>query len=251
MTGIKTLLSCLIILIQLSFASLSYAQTPSYDFIDKSLKRKHISEMGKSIALQNAALWLHNGKEVAIEDAIQYFEKGTYMPAFYIGDDEEIAAVVFEKATAANSPGRQAPSSTLKVGDQLDNFTIPDLGGERFTLSEMKGKVVVLNFWFVGCGPCRMEIPHLNELVEKYESEDVIFMAVALDGASNIKKFLKKKPFTYRIAPEGSSIARMFNITYYPTNMVLDQNGKIAYVSTGYSTAVPPAIDREITKLIK
>ncbi|MEL7148272.1 MAG: TlpA disulfide reductase family protein, partial [Bacteroidota bacterium] len=219
-------------------------------FIEKDLTRKHISEVGESISLQNASLWLHSGEEIKIEQAIQYFEDKKYLPAFYVGDDQQIAAVVFEKAIARRTQ-RTAAGPDLKVGDEMANFSIPDIAGDRFTLSDMKGKVVVINFWFIGCGPCRTEIPHLNKLVKKYESDDVVFVAVALDGPTNIKKFLKKKAFTYRIAPEGISVAKQFNITYYPTNMVLDQEGKVAYVSTGYSPAVPPAIDSQITKLLK
>jgi len=68
-------------------------------------------------------------------------------------------------------------------------FSVTDIKGNTYTSEELKGKVVVLNFWFIGCAPCRIEIPGLNEMVKHYDKEEVVFIAFALDGKEELKKF--------------------------------------------------------------
>ncbi len=116
----------------------------------------------------------------------------------------------------------------------------------------MKGKIVVFNFWFINCPPCKREIPELNKLVEKYKDKnDVVFIAVALDEKSDLKDFLKTTPFNYTIVDAGRWIAAEIGINTFPTNVVVDQNGIVQFHATGYSLSLPSWIDKTIVSLIE
>jgi peroxiredoxin len=112
-------------------------------------------------------------------------------------------------------------------------FEVKDLKGKTVHLEALKGKVVVLNFWFVECKPCVSEIPELNELVLDFQKDDVVFMALGLNKAEQLKKFLKKTPFNYQIVPDAMEVATQFGVSGFPTSIVIDQNGVIRYISLG------------------
>jgi thiol-disulfide isomerase/thioredoxin len=144
--------------------------------------------------------------------------------------DEQIQT---KKAMQANLP-KPAESAVFKVGDKLWPFSDKDMNGERVDSKKLMGKVLVINFWFIGCPPCREEIPDLNGLVDDYkDNKDVVFVAIALDGASDLEDFLKTKPFKYHMMYDGRFLAKRYGVTSYPTNVVIDTQGKIAFSSTG------------------
>lgn len=115
------------------------------------------------------------------------------------------------------------------------SFAVKNLVGTPFDLSQLNGKVVVLNFWFVGCAPCHIEIPGLNELVKHYEGQEVVFLAFALNGEESLKKFLIESPFDYEIIPEAQDIANTYKVNGYPTHVIIDQEGKMRSTFTGGS----------------
>lgn len=127
-------------------------------------------------------------------------------------------------------------------------FSVTDLAGNTYTLEELKGKVVVLNFWFIGCAPCRIEIPGLNEMVKHYDQEQVVFIAFALDGKEELKQFLAESPFDYQIVPEAFAQADAYKVQGYPTHVILDKRGNVRSTLTGGSAErhkqIQPLIDR-------
>ena len=106
------------------------------------------------------------------------------------------------------------------------SFDVVALDGKHWSLEELKGKTVALNFWFVGCLPCREEIPVLNQLVEQYK--DVIFLGFALDDSGQLRDFLKKYPFRYEIVPNSQKIADGFRVSGYPAHVLINPAGEIA-----------------------
>lgn len=142
---------------------------------------------------------------------------------------------------------KPAESKFFKTGQKIASFSERDMKGNKFSLKELAGKVVVLNFWFINCPPCRMEIPQLNELVVNYQQNpDVVFIAVALDEKYDIQEFLKTNPFQYNIIDGGRYIASKYNINLYPTHLVLDKEGKAVFHSSGYSMGTVPWIKKSI-----
>lgn len=108
-------------------------------------------------------------------------------------------------------------SGSFKDGDEFKPFNFRDFENNKFKAEDLAGKVIVLNFWFINCPPCRQEIPELNELVKTYKDKDVIFIGLALDSWSDIDEFLSKTPFNYHIIPDSKYTAARYKVNSYPT----------------------------------
>lgn len=142
------------------------------------------------------------------------------------------------------------------VGCEAPNFTASTLAGEDIELFELKGKIVVLNFWFIACPPCRAEMPGLKQLADTYGSrDDVVLLALATDKQDALTKFLQKEKIGFEVVPEARDIADLYRITGFPTTMVLDKEGKVFSVHIGGSTKEKQAsrlifkgIERDIKK---
>ena len=106
-------------------------------------------------------------------------------------------------------------------------FNVTSLDGKPLNLAALKGKMVVLNFWYIGCAPCRAEMPGLNELVREFKDKDVVFIAFASDDENELREFLKKSRFDYQIAPKADEVMKLYNIWSYPTHIIIDRNGLI------------------------
>ena len=115
-------------------------------------------------------------------------------------------------------------------GTEAPNFTARYLDTSPVQLEQFRGKVVVLNFWFIGCPACMSEIPKLNELALKFVREpDVVFLAMTADKADEVKKFLTSTKFGYRMAVDATDGLEMFNFGGYPKNIVVGRDGRIRY----------------------
>jgi thiol-disulfide isomerase/thioredoxin len=129
---------------------------------------------------------------------------------------------------------RPAESTFFTTGQVIKPFKIKDIDGKKVEAKDWAGKTIVLNFWFIGCPPCRAEIPQLSKLALKYKDDpNVIFIGIALDNDSDVDDFNKKIPFNYRLVGSGGYYASQFKINLYPTNVVIDKEGKVRlhYVS--------------------
>lgn len=105
-----------------------------------------------------------------------------------------------------------------------------DINGNKLRSKDLKGKVLVINYWFIGCKPCRMEMPELNELVKEYkDSSNVKFIAISLDDRAAIKDFLKLIPFNYQIVADGTQAAHKYGIHLYPTHVIVGGDGKVYF----------------------
>lgn len=120
------------------------------------------------------------------------------------------------------------------VGCQAPNFDVVTVTGERLSLKSLKGKVVVVNFWFQACVPCVEEMPALNKLVSEYKNKDVVFIAFSRDNQNQIQNFLKGKEFNYKIVSREHDMTETFCvIAGWPMNMVIDKKGKVQFIKAG------------------
>ncbi len=150
-----------------------------------------------------------------------------------------------------SSCSRASSKEKGKVGSSAPPFSVTDVDGNKYSLSELEGKVIVLNFWFIGCPPCIREIPELNNLVQKYEQEEVIFLALARDSKSKLKKFLDTKTFEYNIVPRSGWMTNVFNTHGFPTNIIIDTKSQIVFHEAAYDPERVNQMDEIIASLIK
>jgi peroxiredoxin len=132
------------------------------------------------------------------------------------------------------------------------DFSVSDLHGNLYKLSDLKGKIVVLNFWFMACVPCIEEMPELNKLTEKYSNNtDIVFLAITYDSEEKVKSFLSNHDFNYPVAVGQKTLTEQYGIAMYPTNIILDKNGQVAFVLAAYSTDNVKKLDSKISLMTK
>ena len=192
-------------------------------------------------------------------DFMKIMMSNEYIPEPYVDEKKAVKAFVLRKATEEEKAmmakmqqggmGMEQEKSPL-VGTQAVDFDVTDIKGKKYKLSELKGKVVALNFWFVECKPCIMEMPELNELVEEFKGKEVVFLAIAINNQKQLKKFLKKTDFKYKVISSGQSVSDSYGIKGFPTNVIIDQNGLIQYASTGIGPNNKVSLQKEINKLL-
>ncbi len=124
---------------------------------------------------------------------------------------------------------------TYNKGQSIASFSYTDINGNSLSSDTLKGKVIVLNFWSITCGPCILEIPELNLLVERMKDKEVVFIAPAISTSIELLKngFLLKHPFNYQIVLVDNDD---YSITSFPTHIIIDQDLKVVDRLIGYST---------------
>jgi peroxiredoxin len=151
----------------------------------------------------------------------------------------------------AGSVLAQSPFQTsFKVGDPAPDFDVRDLDGNALKLSDLRGKVVVLNFWFIACPPCRAEMPALNQLVQHFQGQEVVFIGLAADPAEELREFLKTHEFLYQVVPDATPIAELYVVRGAPTHIIIDQEGRFAKIVYGAIGDVQTALEEPISRLI-
>ena len=126
--------------------------------------------------------------------------------------------------------------TTSVSAQEAPDFTLTDLNGDEFSLSDHKGKVIILDFWATWCGPCRMEIPGFVELQDKY-GDDVVVVGVSLDkgGPKAVVPFAKEYEINYPVVyGDGTVVQAYGGIRGIPTTFIIDRNFNIQRKYVGY-----------------
>jgi peroxiredoxin len=145
-------------------------------------------------------------------------------------------------AYAAVSPGAPAPAFTLAARD-----------GGKLSLADLKGQVVMINFWATWCGPCRQEMPLLAQLHDKYEPLGFTMLGVNVepDSAAAVA-WLKGVPVTFPILFDtDSAVAGRFGVEGMPSSVLVDRNGQVRYVHRGYKPGDEAKYADMIRSLVK
>lgn len=127
-------------------------------------------------------------------------------------------------------------SLALQIGEPAPAFTLTSFDGRVFDTSELKGKVIVLNFWASWCIPCEEESPILESAWQAYQSGGkVLFLGVDyVDTEGPAADFLERNQITYPNGPDlRSEISHLYNITGVPETYIIGPNGRLAYFKIG------------------
>jgi len=144
-------------------------------------------------------------------------------------------------------------SKTDKIGTSFPEFDITDISGNRLVKSELKGRVLVINFWFIGCPPCEMERPALNELRKLYKNnEDVIFISFARNNREQLLEILDDYPILYNVVPtEKDFIKAKFEINAFPINIIVGKDGNYYFNGIASGIGIMTILQRQIDKALK
>ncbi|MBR5138726.1 MAG: TlpA family protein disulfide reductase [Alistipes sp.] len=157
-----------------------------------------------------------------------------------------LAAIMVMMAAApftasAQSQEDQIKASTLiNQGDKAPDFTVEMVNGEQITLSKLKGKVVLINFWATWCPPCRQELTHVQkEIIDHFKGQDFVFLPISRGEKKDVvMAFREKQGYTFPMGLDPKQeIYKKYASNYIPRNFVVDKNGKVIYVSVGFEPA--------------
>ena len=125
-----------------------------------------------------------------------------------------------------------AERNVVKLGEPAPNFQLPDLNGRLVTLSDLRGKVVLLNFWATWCGPCRVEMPAMEQLYQTFLPKDFEILAVSIDaqGVAVTRPFQQEYHLTFPILHDADyRIGLIYGARSIPMTFLIDRQGVVRH----------------------
>ena len=163
----------------------------------------------------------------ALQPADQYVELATLVRYEHVQasvDDPQFAAAM--KRLEAEDEKRQHPEFTLK-----------DLSGKAWTFQDLRGKVVLVNFWATWCPPCRKEMPDLEKLFERFGAKGFVVLAISDEETGKVEPFIRERGVTFPVLLDpGRKVNEAFAVEGIPKSFVYDREGKLAAQSIDMRT---------------
>ncbi|MBR5820798.1 MAG: TlpA family protein disulfide reductase [Alistipes sp.] len=174
-----------------------------------------------------------------------------------------VCAVIFLLPAAEESvPAQQATeqedeaaaTTLVKVGMQAPDFTVTMFDGSTLTLSEQKGKVVLVNFWATWCPPCRQELARVqNDIVDRFADQPFVFIPISrAEEMQTVAAFREQMGYTFPMGldPERK-IYDLYASNFIPRNFLIDGEGKVVVASVGYEPEEFDALIQKIEEMLK
>lgn len=134
--------------------------------------------------------------------------------------------------------GNKSASGEVKAGDKAPDFVAELTNGEKFSLADNKGKVVLINFWATWCGPCVEELPAIEKLQKEYGDKIEIVAVNYGEDRKTVDEFLKDNNYTFKVAyDDDMAIANEYPSDGIPYLVVVDKEGKVHETMVGSAGA--------------
>jgi len=158
----------------------------------------------------------------------------------YAGEDLPAALFVFQPPDGAGQAGSaeiSTPAASNLVGRPAPDFTLRDLGGQSVGLKDLRGQVVVLDFWATWCGPCRIDMPRIEALYSELKDQGLRVFGVNGEDTQVARGYLDRNGYTFpTLSDPGMAVSRLYEVSAIPTAVVIDKQGKIGAYLQGSGT---------------
>lgn len=138
------------------------------------------------------------------------------------------------------------------AGSIAPDFVLKSGSGRNIRLSELRGQVVLINFWASWCGPCRQELPLLEKLQQRYRSAGFTLLAISIDdNRKNADAMLGK--LGVKLAPlydTEKRAAKRYDVDTMPATLIVDRDGRVRYVHRGYRSGYETKYDQQVRELL-
>ena len=146
-------------------------------------------------------------------------------------------------------------SANAHAGEMAPDFTLRDIDGKEVQLQSFKGKVVMVNFWATWCGPCKLEMPHLDKMDREFEDKGFEVISISTDdarAASKVKPLIKRGGygFTVLLDKDTAVVAQYNPAKTLPYNALIDRDGKIHKVYQGYNPGDEVEMRKDVEELL-
>lgn len=144
-------------------------------------------------------------------------------------------------------------AASEKLSGKAPNFTLKSRSGNNIKLSELRGEVVMLNFWASWCGPCRKEMPLLEKIHKKYKRLGFTLLGVNVEENSTAaKNYLKDVKVTFPILFDNTNkTSKLYDVSAMPTTILIDRNGNKRFIHKGYKPGYENDYKKQIKKLLR
>ncbi len=161
-----------------------------------------------------------------------------------------LALAVFGCATAGESAGGAGQGT---IGAPLPPLKVDGLSGKTIDVASYRGRVLLLDVWASWCGPCKQELPVLNDMARRLKSQGIEILAVSVDQErANVDKFLRAQGGRWSLTvahdPRGE-IAELLQPDRMPTSYVVDRAGIVRYVNAGFVPEDAPTIEQRLREV--
>ena len=217
--------------------------------------------------------WLRNEKRI-------WIDKQTYLPIqFYtvqvlLEDKDTLCQYTFDKLlsfdttinysrfTLESLPAEmivkdykhEKTVKPLGRGKRAPEWTLPTIAGDSISLADLRGKIVLIDFFYKSCAPCCAALPTLQRMHEKYKEQGVVVIGIdPYDDPikDEMADFLAKRSINYTVVFSNRNIPEEYRVTGYPTLFFVNRNGKIEKVHEGFSASMEEEVEKQIQKMLK
>lgn len=153
-----------------------------------------------------------------------------------------LAAFIASMAATADIPEGAAP-----------DFTLKSASGENLRLSELRGEVVMINFWASWCAPCRQEMPLLDELYNQYHPLGFTILGVNVEeDPAKARQMLKEAPVNFPVVFDNkSAVSKLYDVVAMPSTVLVDRDGNVRYLHRGYKPGYEETYQQQVRELIR
>ena len=150
--------------------------------------------------------------------------------------------------------GALAVSSMVGASASLaPSFTLPSRAGDNVSLDQLKGQVVMLNFWASWCGPCRQEMPLLDQMHKRYSALGFTLVGVNVEAnTADAERWLKDTPVSFPVLfDRDSKVSKLYDVSAMPSTVFIDRKGNVRYLHRGYKPGDESEYLNQIRALLK